>query len=91
MKLIRAHALISGRVQDVWFRDSTCRRARELGLGGWVRNLSDGRVEATFEGDADRVAQALEFVHQGPPQARVENVEVNETPIDEASPTFSVR
>ena len=91
MKLIRAHALISGRVQDVWFRDSTCRRARELGLGGWVRNLSDGRVEATFEGDAERVAQALDFVRQGPPQARVDGVEVSETPIAEASPTFSIR
>ena len=91
MKLIRAHVLVSGRVQNVWFRDSTCRRARELGVGGWVRNLADGRVEATFEGEADPVSQALDFVRQGPPQARVENVEVSETPIDEASSTFSIR
>ena len=91
MKLIRAHALISGRVQNVWFRDSTCRRARELGVGGWVRNLDDGRVEATFEGDADRVAQALDFVRQGPPQAQVEDVEITETSISDAAPTFSIR
>ncbi len=91
MKLIRAHALISGRVQNVWFRDSTCRRARELGIGGWVRNLDDGRVEATFEGDADRVAQALDFVRQGPPQARVGDVDITETSISEAVPTFSIR
>ena len=91
MKLIRAHALISGRVQNVWFRDSTCRRARELGVGGWVRNLDDGRVEATFEGDADRVAQALDFVRQGPPQARVEDVDITETSVSEAASTFSIR
>ncbi|MED5261246.1 MAG: acylphosphatase [Myxococcota bacterium] len=91
MKLIRAHALISGRVQNVWFRDSTCRRARELGIGGWVRNLDDGRVEATFEGDADQVAQALDFVRQGPPQARVEDVDITETSVSEAASTFSIR
>ncbi len=91
MTLIRAHALVSGRVQNVWFRDSTCRRARELGVGGWVRNLDDGRVEATFEGDADRVAQALDFVRQGPPQARVEDVDITETRVSEAAPTFSIR
>ena len=91
MKLIRVHAIVSGRVQAVWFRDSTCRRARELGLGGWVRNLDDGRVEASFEGDADRVAQALDFVRQGPPQARVDGVEITETPIAEAAPTFVIR
>ena len=91
MKLIRAHALVSGRVQNVWFRDSTCPRAREIGVGGWVRNLADGRVEATFEGDADRVAQALDFVRQGPPQARVDEVEITETPISEATSAFSIR
>lgn len=89
--MIRAHVIVSGRVQAVWFRDSTRQCARELGLGGWVRNLPDGRVEASFEGEADRVEKALDFVRRGPPQARVDGVEITETPLDEAAPTFTIR
>jgi acylphosphatase len=69
---------VSGRVQGVWFRESTRRRAEELGVVGWVRNLPDGRVEALFEGAATAVAAAVEFVRRGPPLARVEQASVEE-------------
>jgi len=75
---IRVRAVVSGRVQGVWFRESTRRAAEELELSGWVRNCRDGTVEVEFEGPADRVGAALEFVRQGPPLARVAGVEVLE-------------
>jgi len=78
MNRVRTRVVVSGRVQGVWFRESTRRRASELGLSGWVRNLPDGRVAAEFEGEADAVAAALEFVAEGPPHARVDRVDVEE-------------
>jgi acylphosphatase len=81
---LRARVVVSGRVQGVWFRESTRRRAEELGVAGWVRNLPDGRVEALFEGAEDRVLSAIEFVKVGPPQARVQDVVVVEESRDEA-------
>jgi acylphosphatase len=63
----RLHVLISGRVQGVFFRASTCEQANRLGLQGWVRNLPDGRVEALFEGEEERLKEMLGWCHQGPP------------------------
>ena len=76
----RLHVFIEGRVQGVWFRDSTRAQARSLGLGGWVRNLPDGRVEAVFEGPKDKLAQILAWCHQGSPHSRVERVEPDWSP-----------
>lgn len=70
----RTRVLVSGRVQGVFFRDSTREKAQALGLSGWVRNLPDGTVEAAFEGDEDRVAEMVSWCGDGPPEARVENV-----------------
>ena len=70
--------VVSGRVQGVWFRESTRRRAEELGVAGWVRNLPDGRVEACFEGAAAAVEAAVAFVRDGPPLARVDEASVEE-------------
>ena len=67
-----------GRVQGVFFRDSTCQRAEAAGLAGWVANRPDGTVEAVFEGDADAVEQLVRFVEQGPRGADVDRIEVNE-------------
>lgn len=90
--LRRVHVFVSGRVQGVWFRGSTAERARELGLGGWVRNLADGRVEAVFEGPADAVDRALAFVHEGPPHARVDDVAIEaDGPGASTSGPFEVR
>lgn len=72
----RAHVYISGRVQGVNFRWYTQRQAQILGLTGWVRNLWDGRVEAVFEGDEAAVQRAVNWCHNGPPSARVDEVEV---------------
>jgi acylphosphatase len=72
--------LVCGRVQGVFFRDSTAERARRAGVDGWVRNLRDGRVEAVFEGEPDAVRSVIGFCSQGPQWARVDGIEVSEEP-----------
>jgi acylphosphatase len=73
-------AVVSGRVQGVFFRASTAERATELGLRGYVRNLPDGSVEVMAEGTATAVEALLDFCRTGPPAARVERVQVDEKP-----------
>ncbi|MGD8414639.1 MAG: acylphosphatase [Candidatus Latescibacterota bacterium] len=68
------HVWIEGRVQGVFFRDSTRRKAISLGLTGWVKNLPDGRVEALFAGGEEACREALAFVGVGPSGARVTGV-----------------
>ena len=70
--------VISGRVQGVFFRETCQRLARNAGVAGWVRNRSDGRVEACFEGQADDVARLVEFCRDGPPHAQVQGVDVHD-------------
>lgn len=77
MMKARAHVLVSGRVTGVFFRHHTAELARRLGVTGWVRNLPDGRVEAVFEGDREKVEQMVEFCRRGPPAAEVAGVEVS--------------
>lgn len=82
---VRAHVIIDGVVQGVFFRASTRETAMRIGVNGWVRNLADGRVEAVFEGSEDRVREAIEWTWQGPPRAVVEDVQVSwEDPKGEA-------
>ncbi len=89
-RTIRAHLLISGRVQGVLYRASTQNKARSLGLHGWVRNLPDGRVEVIAQGKVDDVEALIAWAHLGPPLAIVENVDVTwEEPCSESG--FSVR
>lgn len=73
---VRAHAIISGRVQGVFFRMETKRAARRFGVLGWVRNRRDGTVEALFEGENHQVDAILDWCKQGPPHANVTDVEV---------------
>ena len=73
----RAHAIISGRVQGVFYRMETMRAAQRIGVFGWVRNLRDGTVEAVFEGDKTRVDAILDWCKQGPPHAHVTDVKVD--------------
>lgn len=83
---------VSGRVQGVFFRDSTRRRAIGLGLSGWVRNLPDGRVEALFVGSREACEMALEFVREGPAEAHVTGVDERwEDQPDEVAPIFEIR
>jgi acylphosphatase len=74
--LVRAHVVVRGRVQGVWFRQSTAQEALALGVAGWVRNRPDGSVEAVFEGSPSSVERALEFAKTGPPHAEVASCEV---------------
>ena len=76
MNEARAHLLIEGMVQGVFYRAFTRDIAHTLGLKGWVRNLYDGRVEAVFEGKKQIIEQAIQECFSGPPGARVTNVEV---------------
>lgn len=72
----RAHLFISGRVQGVFYRAFTQEVANSLKLNGWVRNLRDGRVEAVFEGDEEKILLAIEKCKDGPPFSRVDNIEI---------------
>ena len=74
----RVHVVISGRVQNVFFRASLADVARDLGIDGWVKNRPDGRVEAVFEGEPAQVDAALRWSRNGPPLARVDAIEVIE-------------
>jgi acylphosphatase len=76
-KQVRAHAIISGRVQGVFFRVETQRAAEGFGVFGWVRNKRDGSVEAVFEGPQQNVDAALDWCRQGPRMSRVDKVDVN--------------
>jgi len=73
----RAHVYAGGMVQGVFFRAETANLAHRLGLTGWVRNLPDGRVEALFEGEKERVEEAVAFCQRGPPGAHVQDFNVN--------------
>lgn len=75
MKKERVHVIIRGRVQGVFFRASTRDTARELGLTGWVKNRSDGAVEAVFEGPKDHLKKAVSWCHKGPQGAHVIDVD----------------
>jgi acylphosphatase len=77
MARVRAHVLISGRVQGVFFRDYTQRAAEERLILGWVRNTRDGRVEAVFEGEKDKLEDMIRWCHQGSPMSRVTGVNVD--------------
>lgn len=75
-ELANLRATVRGRVQGVFFRESTRRLAEQLGIFGFVRNLPDHRtVEVVAEGDRERLDELVEFLKVGPPAARVESVE----------------
>ena len=76
MSRVACQIRVTGHVQGVFFRAWTAERARELGVVGWIRNASDGSVEAHLEGDKHAVQQLVDQLRQGPPAARVERVEV---------------
>jgi acylphosphatase len=76
--LIRRRVIVHGRVQGVFFRDTTRRMATSRGVAGWVRNNPDGTVEAAFEGAEDAVDSMVRFCQEGPRGASVERAEVIE-------------
>lgn len=76
MALKQVQLVVRGRVQGVFFRASTQREARRLGLAGWVRNRPDGAVEVCVEGEEEALKELLAWAHRGPTAARVERVDV---------------
>lgn len=86
----RVHVLVRGRVQGVGYRYTAAMFAKRFGVAGWVRNLTDGAVEAEVEGSTADVDQLLEWMAHGPPGARVDDLDVSE--IDECGQIgFEVR
>ena len=90
MRVARRY-LIGGRVQGVGFRFFTEAAAACEGLHGWVRNRPDGRVEVVAEGDSEALERFERHVRQGPPSARVENVEMDDTTPSGRDTGFSIR
>lgn len=87
--MVQAHIFVSGFVQGVGYRAYTRSKARKLGLTGWVRNLSDERVEAVIQGEEEKIRDLLKILKRGPFFAKVadlvvdwENVEENFTSFD---------
>jgi len=88
--MVRAHVFVTGRVQNVFFRDSARKEAEWRGVAGWARNLPDGRVEAVFEGPEDAVEEMVRWCGEGTPWASVEDVEaIREDP--EGLEGFAIR
>jgi acylphosphatase len=75
---MRKRVVAHGRVQGVFFRDSTRQRAESAGVAGWVANRPDGTVEAVFEGEDGAVERLVEWMGEGPRGASVSRTEVNE-------------
>ena len=71
------HLKVSGRVQGVFFRDSTRRKANELGLTGFVRNLSNGTVEIVAQGSEEKINELIEFIKNNPGNSKVKDVKIN--------------
>ena len=84
------HVRVTGRVQGVFFRDWTRQQAQQLQLTGWVRNCSDGSVEAHFEGDEAAIDRLIERMREGPSAARVQDVQVEKAE-PEGAGRFEVR
>jgi acylphosphatase len=81
---VRAHVFVSGRVQGVFFRQTTQHKAQSFRVKGWVKNLPDGRVEAVFEGEENAIKEFFDFFRKGPRGALVTDFSVDwETFADE--------
>jgi acylphosphatase len=81
MPRICLHAIVSGRVQGVGFRQHTDAHAQRLELDGWVRNLAQGQVEVLMEGKEVAVRELRDWLAQGPAAAEVMGLELNEQPL----------
>jgi acylphosphatase len=87
----RAHVLVSGRVQGVFFRLQTKHKADYYNVKGWIRNLPDGRLEAVFEGEKDVLQTIIAFCRHGPSGARVTNTYVTWGPYTGEFDRFKIK
>ncbi len=74
--MMKVHLLISGRVQGVGFRAAVSRKAKNLDLTGWVRNLKDGRVEIIIEGSEENTKKFIDWVRKGSFLSKVSDVKI---------------
>jgi acylphosphatase len=87
----RAHVIVTGKVQGVFYRSETASKAKQLSVTGWVRNLPDGRVEAIFEGEEANVREIIDFCRRGPPNAYVVNIDIRRQEWKGEFDSFTVR
>lgn len=87
---MKKHIYISGRVQGVGFRQFTRKNAEKLGVTGWVKNLSDGRVEAVFQGPDDKVRELIDRCKEGPISGYVKDIEINDAEENKEHNSFEV-
>jgi acylphosphatase len=73
----RSHIFVSGKVQGVFFRENTRKKAAEFGLNGFVRNLLNGKVEAVFEGEKEKIEKIIQWIKKNPETAQIKNIEIN--------------
>ena len=78
MMPVARHVRVTGLVHDVFFRAWARDEAQALGVSGWIRNCSDGSVEALVEGDSEAIEELIDLLREGPPGAQVEDVEIEE-------------
>jgi acylphosphatase len=86
----RVHIVISGLVQGVFFRHYTRKYAIQYDLTGWVKNRTDGKVEAIFEGDAHQVELMIDWCRSGPPSARISEVDITREEPNNPFPDFRI-
>lgn len=89
MKICK-HCLITGKVQGVFYRQTTLEKAKALGVTGWVRNLPNGSVECVLCGDEDAVQSLCDWLWLGPESAKVTDVQINDHDL-EAFQEFTIR
>jgi acylphosphatase len=85
-----AHILVKGRVQGVFYRQSTREKAKALGLSGWVRNLPDGRVEIEASGPRTQLDALVDWSQDGPPHAAVDSIDVKWTDTEKHQGIFAI-
>ena len=84
-------ALVSGKVQRVFFRQATQRKANQLGITGWVKNLPTGQVAVLACGEPEDLETFIDWLWGGPPSARVEDVEVSEEQTPQNFTRFEIK
>ncbi|MBD3203931.1 acylphosphatase [Candidatus Woesearchaeota archaeon] len=87
----RIRLIIKGRVQGVFYRLSTKKKANYLSLGGWVKNLARGDVEVVAEGKKENLERLIAWARQGPPGARVDDIDVSWEEFTGEFNEFSIR
>jgi acylphosphatase len=90
--MIRVHLKIHGKVQGVFFRDHTCRKAKEIGdITGWVANNADGTVDVVAEGPENKINDLIDWCHSGPSVANVEKVDAEKLTYTGEFDSFDIR